>query len=78
MRKADSGIFTRYLFLTRHPFVKEWSLDMRKVQDVKYPGAQKKRISVLRNETRWVEMAFKGYFLPLNNKCCHQLFLISL
>lgn len=51
---------------------------MRKVQDVKYPGAQKKRISVLRNETRWVEMAFKGYFLPLNNKCCHQLFLISL
>lgn len=41
MRKADSGIFTRYLFLTCHPFVKEWSLYIRKVQGVKYPGAQK-------------------------------------
>lgn len=41
MRKADSGISIRYLFLTHHCFVKEWSLCIRKVQDVKSPGAQK-------------------------------------
>lgn len=35
-------------------------------------------ILVLHNEIRWVEMPFKGCFLPLNNKRCHQLFLISL
>lgn len=35
-------------------------------------------ISVLHNEIWWVGMLFKGYFLPLNNKCCHRLFLSSL
>lgn len=37
-----------------------------------------RHILVLHNEIWFVEMPFKGYFLPLNNTCCHQLFLIIL
>lgn len=37
-----------------------------------------RRILVLHNEIWCVEMRFEGYFLSLNNTCCHQLFLIIL
>lgn len=69
-----------YLIAFSHP-----SSFSEKVKFVFYKGAgceisrrSEKYTSVLHNEIRWVEMPFKGYFLPLNIKCCHQLFLISL